>query len=349
MTEQQGGTDVRANTTRAERAGSGFYRITGHKWFMSAPMSDAFLILGQASEGLSCFLVPRILGDGTGNGFRYQRLKDKLGNRSNASAEVEFVNAIGQVVGEPGAGVKTIMDMVTLTRLDCAVASSGLMRAGLAEAIHHTRHRDGVRPETGRPAADAARAGRHGAGRRGRCGAVVPPGALLRRRGQQQDRGVVRPRHDAGGEILGLQDRAGAAQRGDGVPGRQRLCRGDAAGALLPRGAGQRDLGRLRQRDGARRAARAGARAGSCSTRCWRGSSAISARAGRARSAVLRAAMQVARSDEGSARILTEQLALSAAAAELKRMGAGRIADAFIESRLAGQWRDHLRHARRAP
>ncbi|RUW95040.1 DNA alkylation response protein, partial [Mesorhizobium sp. M2A.F.Ca.ET.037.01.1.1] len=86
MTEKQGGTDVRANITRAERAGSGFYRLTGHKWFMSAPMSDAFLVLGQAPEGLSCFLVPRILGDGSGNGFRFQRLKDKLGNRSNASS-----------------------------------------------------------------------------------------------------------------------------------------------------------------------------------------------------------------------------------------------------------------------
>ncbi|RUX51077.1 DNA alkylation response protein, partial [Mesorhizobium sp. M7A.F.Ca.US.014.04.1.1] len=110
MTEKQGGTDVRANVTRAERAGSGFYRLTGHKWFMSAPMSDAFLVLAQAPEGLSCFLVPRVLGDGSGNGFRFQRLKDKLGNRSNASSEVEFVNAIGEMVGEPGAGVKTIMD-----------------------------------------------------------------------------------------------------------------------------------------------------------------------------------------------------------------------------------------------
>ena len=119
----------------------GFYRLTGHKWFMSAPMSDAFLVLAQAPEGLSCFLVPRFHADGSGNGFRFQRLKDKLGNRSNASSEVEFVGAIGELVGEPGAGVKTIMDMVTLTRLDCAVASSALMRAGLAEAVHHTRHR----------------------------------------------------------------------------------------------------------------------------------------------------------------------------------------------------------------
>ena len=142
MTEKQGGTDVRANTTKAERAGNGFYRLTGHKWFMSAPMSDAFLVLAQAGEGLSCFLVPRMLGDGTGNGFSFQRLKDKLGNRSNASSEVEFNNALGEMVGEPGAGVKTIMDMVTLTRLDCALASSGIMRAGLAEAVHHARHRE---------------------------------------------------------------------------------------------------------------------------------------------------------------------------------------------------------------
>ncbi len=141
MTEKQGGTDVRANTTRAERAGNGFYRLTGHKWFMSAPMSDAFLMLAQTGEGLSCFLVPRILGDGSNNGLHFQRLKDKLGNRSNASSEVEFAGAIGEMVGDPGAGVKTIMDMVTLTRLDCAVANAGIMRAGLAEAVHHTRNR----------------------------------------------------------------------------------------------------------------------------------------------------------------------------------------------------------------
>ena len=263
MTEKQGGTDVRANTTKAERAGSGFFRLTGHKWFMSAPMSDAFLVLAQAGEGLSCFLVPRILGDGTGNGFRFQRLKDKLGNRSNASSEVEFVNAIGQMVGEPGAGIKTIMDMVTLTRLDCAVASSGLMRAGLAEAIHHTRHRLVFgqklvdQPVMQRVLADMAL---------DVAGASALSFRLARsfdEAASNQTRGVLRPRHDAGGEILGLQDRAGAALRGDGVPGRQRLCRGDAARALLSRGSGQRDLGGLGQRHGARRAARARPRAGS--------------------------------------------------------------------------------------
>jgi putative acyl-CoA dehydrogenase len=145
MTEKQGGTDVRANSTRAEPiggAGPGTeYRITGHKWFMSAPMCDAFLVLAQASRGLSCFLVPRFLPDGSVNALHFQRLKDKLGNRSNASSEVEFTGAHGWMVGEEGRGVPTIIEMVTCTRLDCAVASAGLMRLALANAIHHCRHR----------------------------------------------------------------------------------------------------------------------------------------------------------------------------------------------------------------
>jgi putative acyl-CoA dehydrogenase len=141
MTERQGGTDVRANTTRAMAVGTGRYAITGHKWFMSAPMCDAFLVLAQADEGLSCFLVPRIRSDGAGNGLRFERLKDKLGNRSNASTEVTFDAAEAEMVGIPGAGIRTIMDMVALTRLDCALASAALMRAGLSEAVHHARHR----------------------------------------------------------------------------------------------------------------------------------------------------------------------------------------------------------------
>jgi len=145
MTERQGGTDVRANTTRAEPvdgAGPGkAYAITGHKWFLSAPMSDAFLVLAQAKGGLSCFLLPRLTQDGSLNGVKLQRLKDKLGNRSNASAEVEFDRALGFLVGEEGRGVATIIDMVTLTRLDCAVSSAGLMRQALARAIHHAAHR----------------------------------------------------------------------------------------------------------------------------------------------------------------------------------------------------------------
>jgi putative acyl-CoA dehydrogenase len=140
MTEKQGGTDVRTNTTRAVPAGEG-YAITGHKWFLSAPMSDAFLVLAQAQRGLSCFLMPRFRPDGSLNGLRFQRLKDKLGNRSNASAEVEFTDAFAVRVGEEGRGIRTVLQMVQLTRLDCAIASAGLMRMALAQAIHHARHR----------------------------------------------------------------------------------------------------------------------------------------------------------------------------------------------------------------
>lgn len=140
MTEKQGGTDVRANTTRAVRRGE-TYAITGHKWFMSAPMCDAFLILAQAEGGLTCLLLPRFRSDGQINAIQIQRLKDKLGNRSNASSEVEFVEAEALRVGEEGRGVRTIIEMVQLTRLDCALASAGLMRASLSQALHHARHR----------------------------------------------------------------------------------------------------------------------------------------------------------------------------------------------------------------
>ncbi|ESW64989.1 acyl-CoA dehydrogenase [Mesorhizobium sp. LSHC422A00] len=339
MTEKQGGTDVRANTTRAERAGSGFYRVTGHKWFMSAPMSDAFLVLGQAPEGLSCFLVPRILGDGSGNGFRFQRLKDKLGNRSNASSEVEFVNAIGEMVGEPGAGIKTIMDMVTLTRLDCAVASSAIMRAGLAEAVHHARHRQVAgstlieQPLMQRVLADMAldvaaatalsfrlaRSFDEAAGDRGEAAfaramtpvvkywvcKIAPPllyeaMECLGGNGYVEEAPLARYYREA--PVNAIWEGSGNVMALDVL-----RVLGRAPGLFEEVLAGiDRDLG-----------------AG-----------------GRGTIGVLKAAMQVAGTDEGSARLLTEQLALSAAAAELRRLGAGRIADAFVETRLAGQWRN---------
>ena len=141
MTEKQGGTDVRSNITRATRDGDA-YRITGHKWFMSAPMCDAFLVLAQADDGLSCFFMPRFAPDGSVNAIHFQRLKDKLGNRSNASSEVEFTDAFAWRVGDEGAGIRTILQMVQLTRLDCAVASAGLMRMALVQAVHHCRHRN---------------------------------------------------------------------------------------------------------------------------------------------------------------------------------------------------------------
>jgi putative acyl-CoA dehydrogenase len=141
MTEKQGGSDVRANTTRAVPDADGSYRLTGHKWFTSAPMSDLFLTLARAPGGLSCFLVPRVLPDGTRNAFFLQRLKDKLGNRSNASGEVEYDGALGWLVGDEGRGVATIIEMVNMTRLDCALMAAGGMRIGTAQAVHHATHR----------------------------------------------------------------------------------------------------------------------------------------------------------------------------------------------------------------
>jgi putative acyl-CoA dehydrogenase len=145
MTEKQGGSDVRANTTRAEPLNGGGpgaeYEITGHKWFCSAPMCDAFLVLAQTQTGISCFLMPRFTPDGERNRFHIQRLKEKLGNRSNASSEIEFRGAWARMVGEEGRGIRTIIEMVGHTRLDCAIGSSAGMRTGVAQALHHTANR----------------------------------------------------------------------------------------------------------------------------------------------------------------------------------------------------------------
>lgn len=145
MTEKQGGSDVRANTTSARPLGRGGggepYVVTGHKWFCSAPMSDAFLVLAQTKTGLSCFLLPRFTPEGQRNGFFIQRLKNKLGNKSNASGEVEFIEAVAYLLGEEGKGVQTIIEMVGHTRLDCAVSSAAIMRQSFAQALHHARHR----------------------------------------------------------------------------------------------------------------------------------------------------------------------------------------------------------------
>jgi putative acyl-CoA dehydrogenase len=143
MTEKQGGSDVRANTTQAvpQPGGDGTYRLTGHKWFTSAPMSDLFLALAQAPGGLSCFLVPRVLPDGERNAMHLMRLKDKLGNKSNASSEIEYDGAVGWLVGEEGRGVRTIVEMVNMTRLDCTLGTAAGMRAAVVQATHHARHR----------------------------------------------------------------------------------------------------------------------------------------------------------------------------------------------------------------
>lgn len=338
MTEKQGGTDVRANTTRAERAGGSFYRLTGHKWFMSAPMSDAFLMLAQAPEGLSCFLVPRILGDGSTNGLQFQRLKEKLGNRSNASSEVEMQGAIGELVGEAGGGIKTIMDLVTLTRLDCAVASSAIMRAGLAEAVHHTRYRQTFgktlidQPLMQRVLADMALD-------------VAGATALAFRLARSFDEAASDRREAAFARAMTPVVKYWVCKIAPALLYEAMECLGgngyveEAPLARLYREAPVNAIwegsGNVMALDVLRVLGRAPALFDDVLASIERDLGA----GGRSILGVLRAAMQVASSDEGAARILTEQLAISAAAAELRRMGAGRIADAFIETRLAGQWR----------
>ncbi len=346
MTEKQGGTDVRANTTRADHAGNGVYRLNGHKWFMSAPMSDAFMVLAQANgqaagdnkSGLSCFLVPRLLSDGSGNGFRFQRLKDKLGNRSNASSEVQFENALGQMVGEPRQGVKTIIDMVTLTRLDCAVASAGLMRAGMSEAVHHARHRHvgGVplisQPLMQRVLADMSLD-------------VAAATALSLRLARAFDMAANDRMEAAFARVMTPVVKYWVAKIAPSLLYEAMECLG---------GNGYVEEGPL-----ARLYREAPVNA------IWEGSGNVMAldivrvlhraprlfddvlewigtqlgRRGQGTVAVLRAAMQVTMTDEGAARMLTEQMALAASAACLKELGADDIGDAFIETRLGGQWR----------
>ena len=142
MTEKQGGSDLRAIQTRAEATAHGEYRLTGHKWFCSAPMSDAFFTLARLPEGVTCFFVPRSLPDGTRNPFLIQRLKDKCGNRSNASSEIEYRDTLAWIVGEPGRGIATLIEMAHLTRFDIVVGTAGMMRAAQAEALHHASHRE---------------------------------------------------------------------------------------------------------------------------------------------------------------------------------------------------------------
>jgi len=338
LTEKQGGTDLRANTTTAEQVGRGVFRLTGHKWFLSAPMSDAFLVVAQAKEGLSCFFAPRLREDGTPNGFHFQRLKDKLGNRSNATAEVEFVDTLAWPVGELGHGIRTIMDMVTLTRLDCALGSAGLMRAALAEAVHHARHRavQGVKlidqPLMIRVLADLALD-------------VAAATALSFRLARSFDEAANTRADAAFARVMTPVVKYWTTKIAPAITYEAMECLGgngyveDFPMARVYREAPVNAI--------------------------WEGSGNVMAldvvrvltrnpsllddvlavihddlgEAGPGTVKVLSAAIELCKSDEAAARFLTEQLALAAAAAELRRLGTGRIADAFIETRLAGQWR----------
>ncbi|PYE35654.1 putative acyl-CoA dehydrogenase [Rhizobium sp. PP-F2F-G38] len=338
MTEKQGGTDVRANVSTAERVGEGIYRLSGHKWFMSAPMSDAFVMLAQTREGLGCFLVPRLLEDGSANGLRFQRLKDKLGNRSNASSEVEFSETFGFILGAPDAGITTILDMVTLTRLDCALSSAGMMRASLAEAVHYTRGRAVLgRPLVAQPMmtrvlADMALD-------------VAAASALSLRLADAFDRARDSAEEAAYARIMTPVVKYWVCKTAPTLIAEAMECLGGN--------------GYVEERPIARHYREAPVNA------IWEGSGNVMALdvlrvlkrgrelfealfeiigrdlgpAARKTIDVLRAAISLCERDEGAARLLVEQLALAAAAAELYRLGAGRIADAFMESRLAAGWR----------
>nr|WP_314094583.1 acyl-CoA dehydrogenase family protein [uncultured Shinella sp.] len=338
MTEKQGGTDVRANTSSAERVGEGIYRLTGHKWFMSAPMSDGFVMLAQTREGIGCFLVPRLLEDGASNGLRFQRLKDKIGNRSNASSEVEFSDTFGFLLGAPDAGIRTILDMVTMTRLDCALASAGIMRASLAEAVHHTRGRNVfgkplvAQPIMTRVLADMALD-------------VAGATALSLRLAEAFDKARDSAEDAAYARIMTPVVKYWCCKIAPALIYEAMECIGGS--------------GYVEERPIARHYREAPVNA------IWEGSGNVMAldlmrvigrgrdlfeilftglardlgSAGKKTVDVLRACLSLCERDEGAARMLVEQLALAAAAAELYRAGAGRVADAFLETRLASGWR----------
>ena len=338
MTEKQGGTDVRANSSRAEKSDDGLYRITGHKWFLSAPMCDAFLVLAQAPEGLSCFLMPRFLPDGSVNGLRLQRLKDKLGNRSNASSEVEFQNAGAFLVGETGRGVQTILEMVNLTRVDCVIASAGLMRFAAAAAVHHTRHRlvFGAelieQPLMARTLADMALD-------------VAAATSLAFRLARAYDKRGSDPAEAAYARLMTAAAKYWVCKSAPGLIYEAMECLGGN--------------GYVEEADLARAYREAPVNAiweGSGNVMCLdvlrvleRDPDALDAVLDDVKDAlgetslvsidVLKAASRACMDDIGSARILTEQLALTAAAAALRRYAPRVIADAFLHSRLGSQWR----------
>ena len=237
MTEKQGGSDVRANTTRAERLGhSREFRITGHKWFCSAPMCDAFLILAQASKGLSCFFLPRWTPARERNHFHIQRLKQKMGNRSNASSEVEFAEAWAQLVGEEGRGVQTIIEMVNCTRLDCVIAAAALMRQGALQAAGGT-------------AANAKRFSRldHRVG--SRDVADDPARESFRCASRQRARTRLCPHRYRDLEILAMQERSHAGGRSARMSRRKWLRGRIGDASAVPRSASVFHLGRFGERD----------------------------------------------------------------------------------------------------
>lgn len=339
MTERQGGSDVRANTSRADKGDDGQWRITGEKWFFSAPMCDAFLVLAHTQMGLSCFLVPRLLPDGSNNGLHLQRLKDKVGNRSNASSEVKFEAALSSLVGEEGRGVKTILEMVTLTRLDCAVGSAGQMRAALSEAVFHCRHRSAFgkklidQPLMTRVLADLALE-------------VAAAQALTLRLARSFDRAGADEVEAGYARIMTPVIKYWVCKSAPAMILEAMECLGgngyveDSVLARLYREAPLNGIwegsGNIMCLD-VLRVMKKGPR--TVNKVLQRLAHDLGDNSNQTID-VLRIAGDVAQADEGSARILTEQLALTAAAAEMRRVMPPELADAFIESRLGRPWRN---------
>ncbi len=339
FTEKQAGSDLASTATRAERDGvDANYRLIGHKWFVSAPMADGLVTLAQTREGLSCFLVPRFLKDGSRNAIRLVRLKDKLGGRSGAAAEIELEAATGFLLGPVGQGLQTIQEVTTLARLDDAVIAAAAMRAALAEAVHHVRLR-GVaghalmeQPLMARVLADVALD-------------VVAATALALRVAEAYDRAGDDPREAAFARLMTPIAKYWIAKLAPAVIAECIECIGgnatvetsrlprlyrDAPGTAIADGAGNQlclDVMRVLKRSSDPLEAVL-----SISENALGGT-------GKATLNILRAATAVALADEGSARVLTEQLAMTVAAATLSQRFPAEIADAFLDSRLGKGWR----------
>jgi len=336
--EKQAGTDVKAIQTRAERGGDGTFRLIGHKWFVSAPMSDAFLTLAQTHEGLTLFFVPRFLPDGSVNPLRFQRLKSKLGNRANASAEIELPGVAGWPLGEPGRALRLLPEIAALTRLDSALAAAGLMRSAVAQAVHHARHREASgaplidKPLMSRVLADLALE-------------VAGATALVQR--------LARSFDAAGGDDLsGAFARAMIPAVKYWVTKTAPAVVAEAIECLGANGYSEDfDLARLY-----REAPGLATWDGTGNAACLDLVRLVAAdpealdpaieliaedlgAPGGAAADVLHAAVRACQEDEGAARVLAEHLALTGAAAALRRAVPRAIADAFIDSRLGGSWR----------
>ena len=339
MTERQGGSDVRANTSRAELGEDGNWRINGEKWFFSAPMCDAFLVLAQTDTGLSCFLIPRLLPDGSNNGLQFQRLKDKVGNRSNASSEVKFVNTLATLIGEDGKGVKTILEMVTLTRLDCALGSAGQMRAALSEAVHHVRHRSAFgkklidQPLMIRVLADLALE-------------VAAAQSLTLRLARSFDRASSDDVEAGFARLMTPVVKYWVCKSAPAMVLEAMECLGGngyVEESVMARLYREVPLNGIWEGSGnimCLDVLRVMRKAPNMSTTVLESLARDMGDNTNQTMDVLRIAGDMALEDEGSARILTEQLALTAAAAEMRCALPTELADAFIESRLGRPWRN---------